>query len=164
MDLIVMAMTCDLARVASLDIGGSTSGLRYNWVGVADGHHDVSHRGDSDADARAKLAKIDRFNAEQFAYLVKSLGAVREGTGTLLDNTIVIWTSEIAKGNSHGPFDKPHVLAGRGGGSLRPGRWLALSGEVPHGNLLVWLLNAMGINATTFGNPDYCSGALGGLT
>jgi hypothetical protein len=162
-DQLVMAMACDLTRVGSLEFNGATSGLRYTWEGITDGHHDLSHKGDSDVDARAKLLKIDRWNVQQFVYLVQKLAAVKEGAGTLLDNSIVVWTSELAKGNSHAPYDKPYLIAGRGGGAIRPGRWMAVSGEVPHGNLLVTLMNAMGLPATTFGHPDHCTGALAGL-
>jgi hypothetical protein len=91
--------------------------------------------------------------------------AMPEGDGSMLDNTLLLWCNELAKGNIHGHADAPYVLAGRAGGGLRTGRLLSYAGgsTVPHNNLLVSLLNAMGLPDTTFGKAEWCQGPLSGL-
>jgi hypothetical protein len=168
MDLLIMALACDLTRVASLQWNKATSRVRHEWVGVDDEHHELSHSGDRDLGARDKLQRITTWYASQFAYLIERLASIPEGDGTLLDNTLVLWTSEIGKGNTHSPVDKPFLLGGRAGGALRTGRWLdygrgAAEDRVPHNDLLVSIMNAMGLEADTFGNPEYCTGPLRGL-
>lgn len=163
MDLLVIAMACDLTRVGGIQWSHSVGETRHRWLDIHEGHHEISHRGDSDTVAQDQLTRINRWYAEQFAYLLAKLKSVPEGDGTLLDHTIVLWCNELAKGNSHSGTDAPYVLAGRGGGSLRTGRFLRYSGHVPHNNLLVSLLNAFGVDRDRFGNPDWCTGPLAGL-
>jgi len=83
--------------------------------------------------------------------------------GTMLDNTVIVWCNELAKGNIHSHEPQPFVLAGGAGGALQTGRFLQFGGKTPHNNLLVSLVNMMGGSATTFGNPAYCTGPLTGL-
>lgn len=163
MDLLVMALACDLTRVASLQWSTSVSNKVFSWLGIPEGHHDLSHAGDSDLDARGKLVQINTWYAEQFAYLVGALKAIPEGDGTLLDNTVILWCNELGVGNSHTRRDEPFVLAGGCQGYFKTGRYLQYQGAY-HNDLLVSLCNAMGVPATTFGNPAYCNGPLAGLT
>lgn len=160
MDLLAMALACDQTRVASLMWTNSATGKPFPWLGIPEGHHELAHRGDDDLDAQEKLTKINTWYAEQFAYLLAKLKAIPEGDGTLLDNTLVVWVNEHAKGNDHSRHDMPYVLAGKAGGAVRPGRWMQLGGEVPHNNMWVGCMNAMGLPATSFGNPAYCTGAI----
>jgi hypothetical protein len=163
MDLLVMALACDLTRVGSIQWNRSVGGARFTWLDIAEGHHALSHEGDSNLDAVDKLTRINKWYAEQFAYLIGKLKAIPDGTGTLLDNTVVLWCNELGKGNSHTRNDAPYVLAGRAGGALQTGRFLSYTGTTPHNNLLVSLINAMGIPATTFGKPEWCTGPLARL-
>jgi Protein of unknown function (DUF1552) len=162
-DLMVMAMACDLTRVASLQWSHSVGETRFSWLGIIEGHHEISHKGDSDTTARDQLTKINRWYAEQLAYLIGKLKEMPEEGGTMLDHTLILWCNELGKGNAHSGLDAPYVLAGRAGGKLRTGRFLAMPGNVPHNNLLVSLLNAMDIPATRFGKPEWCTGPLAGL-
>lgn len=163
MDLLVMALACDLTRVGSIQWSRSVSNTVHSWLGIPDGHHDLSHEGDSNADAVDKITRINTWYAEQLAYLIAALKAVPEGDGTLFDNTCILWCNELGKGNSHTRMNMPFVLAGSAGGAIQTGRYLAYSGDVPHNNLLLSLLHAYDIEASTFGNPDYCTGPLAGL-
>jgi hypothetical protein len=167
-DLLVMAMACDLTRVGTLQFENSVGGTQFTWVDptITRGHHDMSHDADTIADTMEKLTKINIWYAQQLNYLLTSLAAVPEptasGMGTMLDNTVVVWCNELAKGNIHSHAPQPFVLAGGAGGALQPGRFLQFN-KVPHNNLLVSLINLMGGKATTFGNPAYCTGPLTGL-
>lgn len=165
MDLLTMALACDLTRVASLQWSRSVSQVRFTWLGIADGHHDLSHRSDADSDAVTKLTQINTWYAQQLAGLIARLKATRDATGaTLFDNTLVLWCNELAKGNTHSRQDAPYVLAGTGGGPLVTGRYLNYEGQgLAHNNLLVSILNAMDIPDTTFGQASWCTGPLSGF-
>jgi hypothetical protein len=168
MDLLVAAMACDQVRVASLQFENSVGQAMFTWVDptITRGHHDMSHDSDTNADTMEKLTKINIWYAQQLNYLLTSLAAVPEptasGMGTMLDNTLVVWCNELSKGNIHSHAPQPFVLAGGAGGALQGGRFLQFN-KVPHNNLLVSLVNMMGGNIKTFGNPTYCTGPLAGL-
>jgi hypothetical protein len=166
MDLLVMALACDLTSVASLQWNSSVSNRVFSWLAdpIPDGHHDLSHFGDSDGTAMEKLTRINTWYAEQFAYLCSEMKKVQEGEGTLLDNTVMLWGNELGRGNSHSLNEIPFVLAGSAGGALRTGRYLKYDNTVPHNNLLVSICNAMDLPDTSFGNPAYCTGPLPNLT
>src|SRR6266566_7665489 len=158
-DLLAMALICDLTRVASLQWSSSTSPVVFNWIGagITDDHHDLSHKADSDSVAQAQLVAIHAWYAKQFAYLLGKLDAAG-----LLDSTVVAWGNELGKGNNHSHDHVPFVLAGNAGGYFRTGRFID-TGGASHADLLVSLRNAVDIQTTTFGNPAYCSGPLANL-
>ncbi|XXT23498.1 DUF1552 domain-containing protein [Sorangium sp. So ce429] len=162
MDLLAMALACDLTRVASIQWSATQAGKVFTWLGQSDTHHALSHSSPGHQAKQQQLVDIGRWQAEQLAYLLGKLDAVPEGAGTLLDNTIVLWCTDISAGQSHSRRDMPYVIAGRAGGALRTGRFLSFAGD-PHNNLLVALCNAMGVDVSTFGNPAYCTGPLPGL-
>lgn len=166
MDLLVMALACDLTRVGSLMWNRSVGGARHIWVDPAmdRGHHDLSHDGDTVADSVEKLTKINLWYAEQFAYLLGRLDEIPEGDGTMLDHTVVYWCNELAKGNSHSRNDSHYVVAG-GAGHFRMGRSLKFNYKdtVRHNNLLLSFLHAMGVEDTSFGKAEWCSGPLSGM-
>lgn len=164
LDLLAHALACDITRVASIQWGRAVHNLRYTFIGAGmDSHHEMTHRLHTDAAAYAALQRIETWYAQQFAYLVQKLGAMREGDGTVLDHSVIVWCNELSDGERHAYRDMRYVLAGGACGSLRTGRYLTYSGD-PHGNLLTSLLNAVGVPATSFGNPAYCTGPLSGLT
>jgi Protein of unknown function (DUF1552) len=163
-DLMVNSFAADFARVATLQYTQSVGGARMRWIGVDEGHHELSHNPDSDEKSKEKLTKINKWFAEQLAYLAQRLAETPEpgGVGSLLDNTTVVWTNELGKGNSHTLDNIPFVLVGNGS-DFKMGRSLRFP-KVPHNRLLVALAQGMGQNIEKFGNPDYCNdGALTGL-
>jgi Protein of unknown function (DUF1552) len=164
MDILVAALACGQTRIASLQWSRSVSDIPMPWLNIGTGHHTLSHKPDSDATSQAQLVSINLWYAQQFAYLLQKLDSVKESNGTLLDNCLVIWINELAKGNVHSHQPLPVVIAGKCGGAIRPGRFVTYSPVAPHNNLLVSIANAMGTNITTFGNPAYCTGSLSNLT
>ena len=163
MDLLARAIACDLTRVATLMWSGATSNQTFPWLEINEGHHSLSHESDSNADAQRKLAAIDTWYAEQFAYLLGALDAIKEDNGaTALDNSIVFWGNELSKGNSHSRNNMHFIVAGGGGGALRTGRFLRYS-DVSHNNLLLTFLRAFGIQDRTFGDPRFSNGPLSDL-
>lgn len=164
-DLMVNSFTADFSRIATLQYTNSVGGAKMRWLGIEEGQHELSHEPDSKTEAQEKLTKINKWYCEQMAYLVKRLAETPEpgGEGTLLDNTVVMWTNELGKGNSHTLNNIPFVLAGNGL-NFRMGRSIKFP-SVPHNRLLLSLANAMGHDLDRFGNPDFCvEGVLSGLT
>lgn len=161
MDLLVMALTCDLTRVASLMWSHALSGAIHTWLGHDVDHHTISHFGD--ATSVERLVAINTWYAGRFAELIDRLKAVPEGDGTLFDSTVVVWGSELGKGQPHYCAKIPFVLAGSCGGHFKTGQHLTFDGA-SHNDLLVSLMHAMGVEGETFGDPAYCSGPLPGLS
>jgi Protein of unknown function (DUF1552) len=159
MDLLAMSLACDLTRVASLQWTSTQTGKVFSWLGQSETHHGLSHSGLTDEARQNQLVAIGNWHAKQLAYLMDKLASFPEGDGTVLDNTLILWCTDIAQGQSHARRDMPYVLAGGAGGALKMGRYLKYGGD-HHNNLLVSILNAMGVPDTTFGNPAYCTGAL----
>ena len=164
-DLMVNSFAADFARVATLQYSHSVGGIRMRWLGISEGHHELSHKLDDDAPAQVNLTKINKWFCEQMAYLAKRLAETPEpgGGGSLLDNTLIVWTNELGKGNSHTLDNIPFVLVG-GGMGFRMGRSLEYA-RVPHNRLHLSLAHALGHHIDRFGNPDFCGkGPLSNLT
>jgi hypothetical protein len=157
-DLLVNAFANDMARVATLQYMRSVGNAQMRWIGVEEGHHTLSHEPDSNKDAYAKLLKINQWFAGELAYLLTKLRDTPEpgGTGSMLDNTLVLWTNELGKGNSHTLDNVPLVLVGSGAG-FRMGRSVQFD-KVPHNRLWLSLAHAMGhTGLSTFGQADLCA-------
>jgi hypothetical protein len=145
-DLLILAFQTDITRVGTL-IASMNHGINYPELGFSESHHENSHHG-NDPVKLEKVAKIDRFNIEQFAYLVGRMKGLREGAGTLLDNTIFMWGSGLGDGNNHTNQGLPCIIAGKGGGSIRTGRYVAkCSGN--QGDLLTAILARAGVALPT---------------
>ncbi len=164
MDLMVNSFTHDFARVSTFQFTNSVGQARMHWLGINEGHHDLSHSPDSDEASQEKLTRINKWYCEQLAYLARRLAETPEpgGDGSLLDNTTIVWTNELGQGNSHTLDNVPFVLVGNGLG-FQMGRSLKYR-KVPHNRLLLSLAQSMGHDLKKFGNPDYCAdGPLTGL-
>jgi hypothetical protein len=141
-DLTILAFQTDTTRVSTY-IGSTPNGVSYPELGFTDQHHSQTHH-NNEAEKVDKVSKITSFNISQFAYMIKRMHNLREGDGTLLDNCIMMWGSGLEDGNAHSRANLPFILAGRGGGSVRPGRFLTnTSGN--QGDLLGTLLTCAGI-------------------
>jgi hypothetical protein len=165
-DLLVNSFAADMARVATLQYTNSVGGAKMRWLGVNEGHHELSHEPDTNDAAMDKLTKINTWFCEQMAYLAKKLADTPEpgGSGNLLDNTTIVWTNELGKGSSHTLDNIPFVLVG-GGLGFKMGQSVKYPGKgVPHNRLLLAMAHAFGHHITKFGNPDFCAGGPLSLT
>ncbi len=151
MDMIALAFQTDSTRICSLMFANAGSNRSYRQIGVAEGHHDVSHHGNS-PEKQAKISLINRYHSELLAYLFERLDAIREPQGTLLDNSLILYGSGIGDGNRHNHEDLPILLAGRAGGQIEGGRHLRYPKETPLTNLYVAMLNWAGIPVDKFGD------------
>ncbi len=158
MDLVTRAFACDITRVASVQLSRGFSGIIHSWAGATQGHHTISHL---DGDNTAVLSAIDKWYATQFAYLLGALDSVKEGNGTMLDNTLVVWGREMAATN-HRMQPINLFLAGSARGKLVTGRMLDRNAQ-PHARLLVSIGKLMGLDINSVGDIDVNSGPLAGV-
>jgi hypothetical protein len=158
-DMIVLAFQADLTRIATFMLANAGSNRSYRPIDVPDGHHDLSHHG-GDPQKHAKIREINRFHMRHFAYLLERLKAVPEGAGTLLDQCMIVYGSGLSDGNRHNHDNLPILLAGRGGGTINPGRHLIYEQETPLNNLFISMLDRVGASQPFLGDS---TGPLPGL-
>jgi hypothetical protein len=168
LDMMVLAFQCDLTRVATFMYGEAVDDSSYNFLTVPDargnpvpvssGHHTLSHDINPGTMTQRMYSAICKWEVEQFAYLLAKMKAVQEPDGTLLDNSVVLFGSGIGESMLHDTLNLPLILAGRGGGKIRPGRHIAYkdyndyySPGVPVARLMVSMLSTVGVNVTKFG-------------
>lgn len=142
-DLMALAFETDTTRIATFMIAFDGNDRSYKNLGVSEGHHYLSHHA-SDPEKIEKITKINHFHMTQFAYFLDKLKSVKEGSGTLLDNCMIVYGSGIGDGNRHNHDDLPILLAGRGGGSFNTGQHIKFAKETPLTNLYLTMLDAMG--------------------
>lgn len=164
--LMASSLSCGLSNFASMQyrVGENDGGYLYDWLGISDlEHHLMTHEADTNLTAKAELTKIYTWYAEMFGKFLGKLDAVPEGSGTMLDNSLVVWGSELGKGNSHSFEKMPFVVAGGAAGKLKTGRYLQFDG-VEHNRLLVSLAQLMGVaDMQKFGATDTKTGNLTGF-
>jgi hypothetical protein len=159
-DTLVLAFQTDVTRIATFMFGREGSEQKYTMVGVNEGHHSITHH-QNKPELQAKIRAINTYHIQQFAYLLNRLKSIPEGEGTLLDSCMIAYGSAIADGNRHEHGDLPVLLAGRGGGTIKPGRHIRYERDTPLNNLWLALLERMGASTTQLGDS---TGVLQGLS
>ncbi len=158
-DLLVNSLANDMTRIATLQYMRSVGQAQMRWLGIQEGHHSLSHEPDNNQDAYGKLKKINTWFAGELAYLAKRLAETPEpsGAGSMLDHTLIVWTNELGKGNSHTLDNIPCVIIG-GAPGVKTGRSLKLE-KTPHNRLWLALAHTMGHDQLkAFGKADLCEG------
>jgi hypothetical protein len=150
-DLLALAFQTDTTRIATFMVAHDGSNRPYPFIGVSEGHHDLSHHG-GDAAKKAKIARINRFHTTQFAYFLEKLKTIKEGDGLLLDHCMIVYGGAIGDGNAHNHDNLPVLVAGRGGGTLQTGRHLRVPKETPMTNLYLSMLDRMGVAVDRVGD------------
>jgi len=159
-DLLALAFQTDSTRVATLLMALEQSPRAYPEIGIPEAHHGLTHH-QGDKEKIAKVIEINRFHMKQFAYLIEKFKATPDGDGTLLDHSMVTYGSGLSDGNAHDHANLPLVLAGRGCGTVRPGRFVRHANETPMANLFIAMLDRIGVPVETLGDG---TGRLGYLT
>ena len=164
-ELQALAFQGDLTRVTSFMMGRELSGLSYPQLGVADGHHPVSHN-NYDPEEMEKKAKVDTYNIQLFSKFLDRLRNTPDGDGTLLDHSLFVYGSGMSDGNVHNHLNLPVLLAGAAGGRLKGDRHIqagVLAAErdvqsipkfdemTPNANLMVSVFNLYGIETDSYG-------------
>jgi hypothetical protein len=142
-DLMVLAFQGDVTRISTFMYANEGSTKSYSFIGVPEGHHDLSHHG-GNPEKHEKLKKINRFHVEQFAYLLSRLESIREGDASLLDRSMLVYGSGLSDGNRHNHNNLPVFLVGNGGGTIQAGRHIKLESQTPLNNLYLSILDRMG--------------------
>ncbi len=152
-DIIAIAFQTNKTRVASLIISRDLSAMYYPFLEVKEGHHAASHNNNSDG-----YERIARFHVAQYAYLASKLDSMKEGDGTVLDNTCLMFLSNLWIGRKHDNFRLPLILAGGLGGTLKTGRALNYLKAGPENrkmcSLYLSLMDRFGIKANEFGDSS----------
>lgn len=159
-DLMILSFRMDITRVSTCMVARDGSERTFRWLGLSDGHHTLSHHGRKQEKLDA-IAKIDHFHVEQYAYMLEKMKSIKEGDRTLLDNSMILFGAGISDGNRHNHDHLPIVLAGRGGGTINPGRHVSVAPNTPLCNLYLSMLDRMGVKEDRFGDS---TGMLSELT
>lgn len=150
LDLQILALQTDMTRVSTFMLGRELSNYSYNNIGVPDAHHALSHHANH-PEKIDKLVKINAYHMKLFADYLERLDSTSDGEGTLLDNTFIIRGACIGESNDHDHMDLPTIVAG---GGLRGNRHIAAEKNTPMCNVMLSILQAMGVPATSFGDSS----------
>jgi hypothetical protein len=160
LDIMTLAFWSDASRVTTFMFGNSVSNRNFSFLeGVKGNHHSISHHMDK-PEALEEYTKITTWHVAQYAYFLENLKKIKEGDKTLLDNSMIMFTSDLRDGNRHSPRNLPIVLAGSGGGKLKLGQNIIFQKDTPLANLYVTMLQALNINHAQFGDS---TGTLSGI-
>jgi hypothetical protein len=148
-DLLALAYQADITRVATFNMGGGS----FSAIGVPEDHHETSHHG-GNAEKQMKLAKIDSYNVTTFAKFVEKLSKIKDGDGTLLDRSMMMFGSSLSDGDMHSPLNLPTVIAGHGNGTIKGNQHIVWSDDkkTPMANLYLTLLDKVGVRAPAIGD------------
>ena len=161
LDILILSFWTDSTRVATFMFGDAQTGQDYSFLpGVKGGFHGLSHHLNEEA-KREQYGRVVTWHSERVAYFLNRMKAIDEGGRSMLDSSMVLYGSTLKDGNRHDPENLPLILAGRGKGTLRPGRRLRAPALTPLCNLHLALLQRMGINDERFGDS---TGVLSGLS
>ncbi|MEP6715882.1 MAG: DUF1552 domain-containing protein [Terriglobia bacterium] len=158
-DLQILAIRQDITRVSTFLLGVEQSRRTYAEIGIPEEHHGLTHHA-GNPEKIAKVCRIDNYCVQQFAYMLDKMKAIKEGDGTLLDNSMVLLGNGNGDAARHDHQNCMTILAGRGGGSLTPGRYLKYDGVVMS-NLWLSLMDRMGVEVERHGDS---TGRLTGLS
>jgi hypothetical protein len=158
-DLLAVALQTDTTRISTFIVAHEGSNRAYREIGVPDGHHGLSHHRNDPA-LMDKLALINNYHMQQFAYFLQKLKGMKEGDGSLLDRTMIVYGGGISDGNRHNHDDLPILLAG-GSSVFRTGRHVKFDKGAPITSLYVSMLDGMGVPTANFGDSQ---GQLTGLS
>jgi len=150
-DIQLLAFQADLTRISTLMFAREGSMRVYPEIGINDPHHPLTHHRNN-ADWIEKVAQINTYHVDLVAKYLKKLKETKDGDGNLLDHSMIIYGASICDGNRHNHENLPIILAGRGDGSLQPGRHIVYPKGTPITNLYLTLLDRMGVNAEKIGD------------
>lgn len=153
-DILALAFQTDSTRISTFLLAHDGSNRSFQEIGVSEGHHQLSHHQD-DPKKKELISRIDKFYIEQFAYFLKRLRDTHDANGkSLLDQSMIVFCSGLSDGNKHSHDNLPVILAGRGGGSLKPGSHLKVTSPQPMANLYMNLLRNFGAPVERIGDSS----------
>jgi len=159
-DLLVLALQQDITRVSTFTLGIEQSRRVYPEIGIPEEHHGLTHHA-GNPEKIAKVCKIDNYIVQQFAYFLEKMKSIKEGDKTLLDNSMVVLGNGNGDGARHDHKSCAMLLAGRGGGTIEPGKFIQYPQGTPAANLWLSLMDRMGVQCERHGDS---TGRLNGLS
>lgn len=159
-DMVTVAFQADLTRVVTFIVTREGTSRAYREIGIPDGHHPLTHHR-NDPPTMEKVAQINAYHTEQFAKWITRLKGIKEGDSTMLDNSMIVYGAGLGDGNRHTHEDLPTLVAGRGGKSFKTGQRIVSRRETPFANLLMTMMDRMGVPTDHFGDA---TGRLDGLS
>ena len=150
-DMMTIAMQADLTRVMTFLITREGSSRAYRELGISDGHHPLTHHRNQ-ADMIEKVVQINTYHIEQLAKWIGKLKDIKEGDGTLLDHSMLVYGAGLSDGNRHLHEDLPTVILGKANGTIKSGRRVVYRKETPMCNLFLSMMDRMGVHMDHFGD------------
>ena len=150
-DLMLLAYQANITRVVSFMVSREVSNRTYPQVGVADGHHAISHH-QNRAEKMEKNVRIQTFNVGMFAEFVEKLKNTPDGDGSMLDHMVLLYGSNMSNSNAHDHFPLPNLVLGGAAGRMKGGRHLRYPDHTPMTNLLVSMLDKAGVRQEALGD------------
>jgi len=152
LDLILLAFQGNITRIASMMLAAEVSNQTYNHVGVSDAFHPLSHH-QNDANKIARLLRIQEYHSRVFAGFVDKLSKMPDGDkGSMLDNSIIVYGSNMSNSNAHDHYPLPSVIVGKGGGTIKGGQHIAAPERTPVSNMMLTVLDRIGVHKESLGD------------
>jgi hypothetical protein len=148
LEMMALAWQTNQTRVATFKMANEATMRAYTMVNVTEAFHPLSHHGEKE-DSFEKLLRIQTFHTVRMAKFVQRLKGMKEGDGTVLDNAVILYGSNMANSDRHNNDPLPQAVVGRGGG-IKGGQHLHYQQDTPHANLLVTLLQKVGASVKDF--------------
>jgi hypothetical protein len=146
-----LSYQANITRVITFMVSREVSNRTYTQVGVTDGHHAISHH-QNRAEKMAKNVLIQTFNINQFKGFLDKLKSMPDGDGSLLDHTLLLYGSNMSNSNAHDHFPLPNLVVGGAAGTMKGGRHLKYDDRTPMTNLLVTMLDKVGVKQESLGD------------
>lgn len=159
-DMVTVAFQSDMTRVLTFLVTREGTSRAYREIGIADGHHPLTHHMNN-PEMMEKVAQINTYHVTQFAAWMQKLKSIKEGDGTLLDNSMIVYGAGLSDGNRHTHEDLPTLMMGRGGKAIKSGQRVVYRRETPMSNLFLSMMDRMGVPVEHFGDA---TGRLDGLS
>ena len=150
-DMMTIAFQSDMTRIITFLVTHEGTSRSYREIGIPDGHHPLTHHMGK-PDLIEKVVQINTYHMQQFAGWIEKMKSIKEGDGTLLDNSMIVYGAGLSDGNRHTHEDLPTLIAGRGGNYFKPGRRIVHRKETPMCNLFLTMMDRMGTPVDNFGD------------
>jgi hypothetical protein len=150
-DLLALAFQGDVTRISTFVYANEGSTKSYSFIGVPEGHHDLSHHA-GDTKKHEKITTINTFHISLFAGFLDRLAAIKEGEGSVLDHSMIVYGSGISDGNRHNHDDLPILMAGKANGTIKPGRHVVYPRRTPLNNLYLSMLDRLDVKIPGLGD------------
>ena len=158
-NMVAIAFQADQTRIVTFLMTREGSSRPYRELGIPDGHHPLTHHRNQ-AELMEKVRVINQYHVQQFASIVEKLKSTKEGDGTLLDNSMLVYGAGLSDPNAHLHEDLPTIIVGKGGNYFKTGRRVLARRETPMCNLFLTMMDRMGLHVENFGDS---TGRLDGL-